>query len=532
MMMTMRKLLISLAAALAAAGTTAQDLSLDKQQGLLLRDAAGNTLDHHALRAKRWDRRGDIALLQDTYSGELRLLRATGNKLQLLGRWPGPDFAVEQLCLHRDAQGLLHVFLLGEGGEGAQWLLQEDKGKARPVRHLAAPLAPSACRVRDGEARLYIAEPGVGLWAYAADAERDAARELLVHAPRDDEDALNRRLDDWLAAHPEQPVPVLPIVLPTAQTATMKSQGDAADDPAIWVHAAKPAQGSRVLGTDKKRGLAVYDLQGRELQFLPVGRVNNVDLRQGLRYGGRSFDLAVASQRDEAGLVLFGIGAADGRVSELARLPTSLNDIYGICVGRNAEGGLDVFPNDKDGRVLQLRLRRDARGGWSAEHLREIRLASQPEGCVVDEAQRLLFVGEERHGVWRIALDDARAAPVLAVPLGPTLTPDIEGLAIYDGGARGGRYLVVSSQGSDSYALFDAAAPHAPRGAFRIGLNAALGIDGASETDGLEVTSANLGGAYARGLLVVQDGRKRLPQGPQNFKLVPWSAVERALKLP
>ncbi|HEX2010121.1 MAG TPA: phytase, partial [Roseateles sp.] len=192
--------------------------------------------------------------------------------------------------------------------------------------------------------------------------------------------------------------------------------------------------------------------------------------------------------------------------------------------------GLDLFPNDKDGRVLQLRLRL-AGGQWRAEPLREIRLASQPEGCVVDETQRALFVGEERHGVWRIALDDGQAAPVLAVPLGPTLTADVEGLAIY-AGAHNKRYLIVSSQGSDSYALFDAAPPHAPRGAFRIGINAALGIDGASETDGLDVTSANLGGAYERGLLVVQDGRKRLPQGPQNFKLLPWGAVERALGLP
>ncbi|HEX2012972.1 MAG TPA: phytase, partial [Roseateles sp.] len=339
--MTMRKILIALAAALAAAGAAgAQDLTLDRQQGLLLRDAAGRTLDRHAVRAKRWDQRrdegGDLALLQDADSGELRLLRAAGGRLVSQGRWAGPGFALEQLCLYRDAQGLLHAFLLGEDGRSAQWLLHRDR--ALPERELAMPPAPSACRVRDGEARLYVAEPGVGLWAYAADAEREAARELLVHAPRADEDALNRLLDDWLAAHPESAEPALPVVLPTAQTATLKSQGDAADDPAIWVHPRQPAR-SLVLGTDKKRGLAVYDLQGRERQFLAVGRVNNVDLRQGLVYGGRKFDLAVASRRagqdGMAGLVLFGIGG-DGKVGELARLPTGLHEIYGLCVGRNA----------------------------------------------------------------------------------------------------------------------------------------------------------------------------------------------------
>ena len=43
------------------------------------------------------------------------------------------------------------------------------------------------------------------------------------------------------------------------------------------------------------------------------------------------------------------------------------------------------------------------------------------------------------------------------------------------------------------------------------------------------LTAANLGGPYADGLLVVQDGHKRLPQGPQNFKLVPWREVEKAV---
>ena len=72
---------------------------------------------------------------------------------------------------------------------------------------------------------------------------------------------------------------------------------------------------------------------------------------------------------------------------------------------------------------------------------------------------------------------------------------------------------------------------NALRGAFRVGINATAGIDGTSETDGLEVTSAALGGPYGEGLLVVQDGHKRLPQGTQNFKLVPWRAVTGALKL-
>ena len=91
---------------------------------------------------------------------------------------------------------------------------------------------------------------------------------------------------------------------------------------------------------------------------------------------------------------------------------------------------------------------------------------------------------------------------------------------------------MISSQGNDSYVVVDAEPPYALRGAFRVGINAQAGIDGSSETDGIEVTSTNLGGAWSRGMLVVQDGRKRMPEQAQNFKFVPWADVVKTLSLP
>jgi 3-phytase len=66
-------------------------------------------------------------------------------------------------------------------------------------------------------------------------------------------------------------------------------------------------------------------------------------------------------------------------------------------------------------------------------------------------------------------------------------------------------------------------------GFFHVIANPALGIDGASETDGLEVTSAPLGERYPAGLLVVQDGRNLAPEERQNFKFVSWQEVARSL---
>lgn len=64
-----------------------------------------------------------------------------------------------------------------------------------------------------------------------------------------------------------------------------------------------------------------------------------------------------------------------------------------------------------------------------------------------------------------------------------------------------------------------------------MGFNTDLGIDGVSETDGLDVTSVNLGEPWHQGMLVVQDGRNRMPVENQNFKYVPWSDIADQLGL-
>ena len=66
-------------------------------------------------------------------------------------------------------------------------------------------------------------------------------------------------------------------VTPTVEADPVPPGGDA-DDAAIWVHPTDPAN-STIIGTDKLGGLIVYDLAGREIQSLPDGDLNNVDLR-------------------------------------------------------------------------------------------------------------------------------------------------------------------------------------------------------------------------------------------------------------
>ena len=84
----------------------------------------------------------------------------------------------------------------------------------------------------------------------------------------------------------------------------------------------------------------------------------------------------------------------------------------------------------------------------------------------------------------------------------------------------------MSSQGNDSYVLFDRSPPHTYRGTFLVRMDGVL----TGDTDGLEATALNLGGDYSHGLVMVQDGaRAWLGRGNQNFKLIPWSSIEKAL---
>ena len=323
------------------------------------------------------------------------------------------------------------------------------------------------------------------------------------------------------------PPRALPIVMPRMQTAPVAQMGDAADDPAIWVNPLDASK-SRILGSNKKQGLLVYDLEGRQTQFLASGRLNNVDVRQDLRFEGQRVDLALATQRDEQAMVLYTIDAG-GELAEAARLPTGLGDIYGTCLYRTPEGGLDAFVNDKDGRYEHWQITRSG-GKYGARLARQFRVATQPEGCVADDRSGLLFVGEEDKALWvTSARADQPATLKMVMPVGEWLHDDIEGMGIYHGDKRS--YLVVSSQGNSSYVVFDAAPPFKVRGAFRVGMDPVAGIDGASETDGLEVSSANFGGPFARGMLVVHDGFKRMPDGAQNYKAVAWDDVARVLKL-
>ena len=320
----------------------------------------------------------------------------------------------------------------------------------------------------------------------------------------------------WLLPYSLKHVPA------SAETDPMAGTGDLADDPALWVHPSNPGF-SLILGTNKEEGLFVYDLTGRDHQHLQLGRVNNVDVRG---------DLAVASNDQVNGLSWVRITATEqgAVIRHIGDTPVRRRAPYGVCLGIIDERPVAgvTYP---DG-TIELWQATDLGDSITAQLARTERLASQVEGCVFDDAERRMFVGEEDHGVWSIDLSDPASSPreVDTITAGRGLVDDVEGLSLYtmDNG-RG--YLVVSAQGADRFVLYERQPPHRVVGAIRIAASRDGSVDGVSHTDGLEANSAPLP-QYPRGLLIVQDDANPWIEKDQNFKLVDWRNIESAINLP
>jgi 3-phytase len=305
------------------------------------------------------------------------------------------------------------------------------------------------------------------------------------------------------------------------------SKLDAADDPEIWVDPADPRRGV-ILGTDKKAGIYVYDMTGKQLQFVPGGLPNNVDLRPGFAAPAGERVLVAASDRGRGGAALNLLEPATLKLDYWGLVKLDLAEPYGLCLGRRGEAFLMIV-NGTDGQVRQLRVVAGPDGQPQASVERRFAVATQPEGCVVDDARGRLYLGEEGRGIWRFDLGEAPTLGVLiAEAPSVMLKPDVEGLTLLrDGPAT---WLIASSQGDSAFAVFRVETDEvAYRGRFSV--VEANGVDAVTGTDGVAAIGGPAG-AFASGLVVVQDDVDQGSQGErQNFKLVDWAEVKKALGL-
>lgn len=322
----------------------------------------------------------------------------------------------------------------------------------------------------------------------------------------------------------------VPAVMAKVETVEVESSGDAADDPALWIHPDDTFK-SLILGTDKQAGLYSYDLNGQIIQFIPSGALNNVDVRQGVTIGNWQGDLAAATNRSDNTVTLFMV-TTEGRMKETGRVPTNRNEPYGICMG-DVKGQVLLVVTYKNGMVDIFALDQIT-GDPQARFVQSLTLQSQLEGCVVDEPNNALYIGEENAGISRYDLVadetvkavNGRRVDVLGSDTG--IVADIEGLTIYRQTEKGG-YLIASSQGNNTFAVYDRQSGEFV-GRFRVASDESTGIDGAEDTDGIDATSVSLPN-YPKGVFVVQDGFNMPAGTTQNYKYIDWRDIAAALDL-
>ncbi|WCN10892.1 phytase [Marinomonas mediterranea] len=334
------------------------------------------------------------------------------------------------------------------------------------------------------------------------------------------------------------------VVTASGETDAVDSKGDAADDSTVWYNESNPAK-SLIIATDKKGGLLAYDLDGNEVQFFEEGRPNNVDLRQNIDDGkGGKITLAAASNRDLNTVTLYTIDGSDTPIKLLPAIGNNVHDespefisnvdvVYGLCMGQGEDGTPYVFVNGKDGTTEQWKITL-TKDGAKGDIVRTFSVESQPEGCVVDDETQTIYVGEEDEAIWTF---DAREngstkAKLFAAVDGKHLVDDIEGVTIYETDQV--RYLIASSQGNNTYAVYDMNDNNQYKGSFAIIGDDDKGIDGTSDTDGVHAFSGNLGSAYPNGMFIAQDWyniNDEYELKKQNFKMVDWREIQSALKL-
>ncbi|MFG3430381.1 phytase [Streptomyces californicus] len=295
------------------------------------------------------------------------------------------------------------------------------------------------------------------------------------------------------------------------ETTPVSHSGDAADDPAIWVHPTDPSR-SVVVGTDKKGALEVYDLSGTRIQRVSGDFGNNVDVRGNV----------VVSADDEAAggdgaLHIYRIDPATRKLTHLKDVPTEVT-AHGLCLYTSpTTGKLYAFPNSTSGRIEQWELAVSG-NTVTATSVRLWDAGSAVEGCYADDSTGKLYLGEEDVGVWIYGAEPtagtARTSLDTTTGSGGHITADVEGIA-----AAGNR-LFVSSQGSDDFTVYDRTS-RAYLGRFAV--TGGDQADDCEDTDGIDATAAALGSAFPQGLFVCQDGSNGAPgtSGNQNFKFVP-----------
>ncbi len=278
------------------------------------------------------------------------------------------------------------------------------------------------------------------------------------------------------------------------------------DDLCIWVHPSDPALSLLVTSDKAASKLFVYDLEGTTLQVvdLPGGQPGNIDLRYNFDLQGSATDIIAVNDRNSRKLFFYRVDPTTRQIERIDNnaIGTASSN-YGLSLYISPmTGKYYCFSSTESGVIEQFELA-DVGGQIGGTVVRSWDIGGITEGSVCDDENAVVYFGEEDVGIWRIGAepnDPTVGTEVTAVGDSSGIVADIEGLTLYYA-ADGEGYLIASSQGNDSYRVFQRKAPNAFVGSIMV-----TGVGG---TDGIDVINVNLGPAFPQGLFAVHNDMAR-----------------------
>ena len=293
---------------------------------------------------------------------------------------------------------------------------------------------------------------------------------------------------------------------PTIETDAVYSSGDAADDPAFWYNLNNPNK-SVIFGTDKKAGVHSFSLDGKRLQFIPSGRVNNIDSRSGYSFGAKKFSILAGSNGSNNSIIIYLINE-EGFIDNLNNneIITGLESVYGLCMYKSLKSkSTYIFVSDIETlSIYQYRVLNFF--PLKTQMVRQIKTSTTSEGCVADDEYGILYFAQEDEdsGVYFI---DAEPNDNKVETLDRTrkyngnINGDTEGLALLN--HPKGKLLIASSQGSSNFTVYNVSQNKEFIGSFSI--NKSKRIDGVSRTDGIEIFYGKINENFSEGIFIAQD---------------------------
>jgi 3-phytase len=295
------------------------------------------------------------------------------------------------------------------------------------------------------------------------------------------------------------------------------------DDMCFWLHPTDLSLSAVVCSDKSADKLFVYDLAGHTLQVVAAQQPGNIDIRYRVPLGGQLVDIVAFNERRTSTIRVYAMDPVTRQLVRVDDGAIATGSNYGFTLYRSAASGrLYGFTGPSSNTtVSQYELVDDGGGRIKGiGPLRQVHPGGTVEGMVADDETGMLYLSEEPGGVWKYGAEPgAGTLGARIATVGENgLTADVEGITLYYR-ALGAGYLIVSSQGSSAFKIYDRQAPHAYLGTFT--------VQGVTMTDGVDVINLPLDAAFPRGAFACHNGTS----SPYGVELLRWDDIADSLGL-